>query len=812
MKNISKILGLILAMTVLAVILAVGTFAVDAGYTQVETGTCGSNSAITWTVYENDVTGEYLLEFTGTGKLQGTTNNSSAPWGQNSNITKIVVGDGITALDNSALAYYRVVQTVELGKDVSSLGTSAFAGCWALQTIYRKGNMPEISTLDLRGITYFSTYVFDGCKSFSNIIFPTEGSYTIGANFVTNNSYLTSIYLPSACHTVAAGAFVSCANLKTVCGNTAAVADNAFENTITTPKTVTLKADENTVLTTLSTFQIGSILEVDDVTYVLYADKNCTTLLTGTAITQNTTVYAKKLFEFVGCEVRIADYNGLRFIFDYNPNAFSGLGYTVDVLGVLGAKNVGITPVFDHNYNAATLSDAQLIVDGEFTPTAKFLSYNSDSYRFAYTAIGYGDKDGGNFVRSNGAAVILSKAYISLTDSNGNQGYIYSAQGKKDLLEACKATKDTGKLTDTSFIDETLTGYTDNMASIKANALNYLNYIYSGNTNILSGQHLYSDTPTTVKDEMQKIYENTGKYPAVLSYDVAKGYRSYKDKSAAEQAEIIATLVEQFKDFSKQGGLITFCAHSTNPSGNYGANEYNGTLTTTEWNNLWTSGNAVNTTFMAELNAYVAVMQAMEDAGIPIFWRPYHEMNMGSSDKFWWSDLNTNTYTTLWINTYNYFVTTKGLENLIWIYSPKMAFNNSNTDAYVDVYYPGDAYVDIKAIDWYHNSLSEYVLSSTLKNPYNALAGVGSSKPMVYGEFGPNDELRGSYTGVDAINNLTKLKNTYGWKMGWVVFWSSFTDAPISLDQMDNAKYFMEHDLIFDLEESRVAFYDIFLG
>ena len=187
-------------------------------------------------------------------------------------------------------------------------------------------------------------------------------------------------------------------------------------------------------------------------------------------------------------------------------------------------------------------------------------------------------------------------------------------------------------------------------------------------------------------------------------------------------------------------------------------------------------------------------------------------MNMGSSDKFWWSDLNTNTYTTLWINTYNYFVTTKGLENLIWIYSPKMAFNNSNTDAYVDVYYPGDAYVDIKAIDWYHNSLSEYVLSSTLKNPYNALAGVGSSKPMVYGEFGPNDELRGSYTGVDAINNLTKLKNTYGWKMGWVVFWSSFTDAPISLDQMDNAKYFMEHDLIFDLEESRVAFYDIFLG
>ena len=846
MKNISKILGLILTTALLAVILAVGIFAVEEGYTKVATGTCFPGSTVTWTVYNNG--GEQLLEFTGKGTLkvidldkdgayvQPVYNPSAAlkynlyiPWAEHvPNIKKIIVGDGIYAIDPYALAIHKYVQTVELGKDVVSLGNKAFMGCNALRTIYRKGAEPKEGTLDLTGITYLGDQLFDYCTSFSNIILPTEGSYTLKTKFITNNNALTSLYIPAACTKVEAEAITYCSALTSIAYENnkktveaaGAFANNASNPTTYTPSTVTVKVAGKDDIT-VSTAYMSNLLQVEDTTYVVYSDEQCTTLYPNTIIKEPTTVYAKMLFEFVGCQVRVEDHNGLRFIYECNPYAFSGLkGYTIS-MGALGAKLYGVDPILNHAYNPALLENTEIIVDEVFT--GKFISHEGDSYRFAHTAVGYGDKDedGGTLLRSRVATEILSRAYVILKNADGEQTVLYTPQYKNDLNNACDKTMTAGasSLTDDqkAFVQDLLNlGADPNKIYTKAEALAHLTDMYNDSEHILSGQHLLSNTPTTVKDTLQKVYENSGELPAVLSYDAAKGYRSYKDKSAAEQAEIIADLVDQFKQYAKQGGLITFCAHLTNPADS--TQEYRGSFD--DWDNLWDN----YPTFTDEINGIVEIMLAMKEAGIPIFWRPYHEMNMiSANDKFWWCNLSSPEFKELWSDTYKYFVTDNGLDNLIWIYSPNMSTSSGvpNTDLPVLNYYEDiKDKVDVMGVDWYITTDTENGGKLIYKNLSSQDVGSllsGTGKPVVYGEFGPRSKIDNvvynadpslSYNCRDAHRDLKLVNNDAKWNMGWTVFWSSNNTFWMSLEDMYYADEFMKDDFIYTLAESKAAFFD----
>ena len=49
----------------------------------------------------------------------------------------------------------------------------------------------------------------------------------------------------------------------------------------------------------------------------------------------------------------------------------------------------------------------------------------------------------------------------------------------------------------------------------------------------------------------------------------------------------------------------------------------------------------------------------------------------------------------MWISVFNYFCNEKNLHNLLWIYAPDQSAPNTT------MYYPGDDYVDIVALDVY---------------------------------------------------------------------------------------------------------------
>lgn len=84
---------------------------------------------------------------------------------------------------------------------------------------------------------------------------------------------------------------------------------------------------------------------------------------------------------------------------------------------------------------------------------------------------------------------------------------------------------------------------------------------------------------------------------------------------------------------------------------------------------------------------------------IPIIFRPWHEMN---GNWFWWAKdfCSNDEYKKLFVFTVQYLKNTKGLENLLIAYSPDRQFHSE--EEYLK-WYPGDAYVDIMAMDNYYD-------------------------------------------------------------------------------------------------------------
>jgi mannan endo-1,4-beta-mannosidase len=104
-----------------------------------------------------------------------------------------------------------------------------------------------------------------------------------------------------------------------------------------------------------------------------------------------------------------------------------------------------------------------------------------------------------------------------------------------------------------------------------------------------------------------------------------------------------------------------------------------------------------------------------------VLWRPFHEMNGGW---FWWGAQEPESFIAVWRHMFDYFSTTKGLDNLIWVYGP----NHGKRTA---AYYAGDDYVDIVGLDAYTDFLDpEHVQG------YDEI--VALNKPFGFSEYGPH--------------------------------------------------------------------------
>ncbi|MFO0889934.1 MAG: glycosyl hydrolase [Isosphaeraceae bacterium] len=225
---------------------------------------------------------------------------------------------------------------------------------------------------------------------------------------------------------------------------------------------------------------------------------------------------------------------------------------------------------------------------------------------------------------------------------------------------------------------------------------------------IVSGQFT-NFGPSATATDCERAFKQTGRWPAMIGLDYADfgtGGLAY------ERVNKVAI------DYARKGGLVTISAHLYSParSGGHGLRDKDVDL-----KSLLEPGTETHGRWMKELDILAAGLGQLQDAGVVVQWRPFHEMN---GDWFWWGGKDPGTFIRVWQHMFEYFTNTKKLNNLLWVYSP----NHGRRTA---AYYAGDRYVDVVGLDAYTDLVDP-------KHILGAAEVAGLPKPFGFTEFGPH--------------------------------------------------------------------------
>ncbi len=265
-------------------------------------------------------------------------------------------------------------------------------------------------------------------------------------------------------------------------------------------------------------------------------------------------------------------------------------------------------------------------------------------------------------------------------------------------------------------------------ASRQAKALLQLLYSISGKYT-LTGQHNY---PNTKDASTQQAAEHSGKTPAVYSQDWGFAKDGDKDSYLARP-----DIVEEVKRQHKLGSIITICWHAVPPTADEPITfrpkrgepapdklaTVQGQLTDEQLKDVLTLGTELYKRWCAQVDTIAVYLKQLQDANVPVLWRPYHEMN---GEWFWWGGRRGELSTvTLYRQMFDRLVNHHKLTNLIWVWSvdrpstPRRQFAD---------YFPGSEYLDIVSLDVYGSDFNQ--------SYYDGLLKLADGKPLVLGEVG----------------------------------------------------------------------------
>ena len=199
-------------------------------------------------------------------------------------------------------------------------------------------------------------------------------------------------------------------------------------------------------------------------------------------------------------------------------------------------------------------------------------------------------------------------------------------------------------------------------------------------------------------DSSDSLYQKSdicsvcGMYPYVLGLDLSmieKGSEKNYDGCLFRQMREAAIV------HHRRGGIITLSWHMFNPvtGGDAWDNSMNNVVHQILTNHI------VQLKFFKWLDRGADfINQLVDEKGekIPILFRPFHECNIMG---FWWSGkmCSNEEYIELWKLIYDYYVQTKQMNQLIWVYSPY----NVQKESEILAKYPGDEYVDVIGYERY---------------------------------------------------------------------------------------------------------------
>jgi mannan endo-1,4-beta-mannosidase len=242
---------------------------------------------------------------------------------------------------------------------------------------------------------------------------------------------------------------------------------------------------------------------------------------------------------------------------------------------------------------------------------------------------------------------------------------------------------------------------------------------------IVSGQH--NKEPATAPTQYtQKVVDITGLYPGLWGGDLMFGASDVANRQSTVNAARAQWAA---------GSLAALTWHVCPPTTGSSCTWEGGpasSITAAQFTQIITDGTALNTAWKRRLDEAVPYFQQLKDAGVPVLFRPLHEMN--ESWNWWGNRPGSNGGARLYQITHDYLANTKGLSNLVWVWNVQ-----DNPAGNWAAYYPGNNYVDVVSLDvWYKNYPST--------SDYQQIQAIAGTKPIALAEMGklPNAALLAS--------------------------------------------------------------------
>jgi len=270
-------------------------------------------------------------------------------------------------------------------------------------------------------------------------------------------------------------------------------------------------------------------------------------------------------------------------------------------------------------------------------------------------------------------------------------------------------------------------------------AVELLNYIYSiSGRQTMTGQHCH---PLAGDSRLFIVYRSTKHYPALFGQDFGFSPPGTWDGINFRQ-QIVEHAIRRYYD----GFVITLMWHAVPPTEDEPVEfreSVQGDLTDQEWQDLITPGTGIHERWKSQVDVIAFFLKQIRDAGVPVLWRPYHEMNGGW---FWWGRKpGDDGYKKLWRMMFERLVHFHGLNNLIWVYNANEV--KKNVDPYEDTF-PGHDVVDILATDVYTEGFNQM--------NYDQLLALAGDKPVALGEVGR-----------PPTRDILKRQPRWTWFMSW---------------------------------------------
>ncbi|ADL52287.1 glycosyl hydrolase [Clostridium cellulovorans] len=332
--------------------------------------------------------------------------------------------------------------------------------------------------------------------------------------------------------------------------------------------------------------------------------------------------------------------------------------------------------------------------------------------------------------------------------------------------------------------DESITNLKGDKTLVNPNATNeakalksyladvYGKHIISGQQE-LCGSHNYSGS----ESDFAYIKEKTGKMPALRGFD----FMNYRGNGLLWDDNCAERVIDWYKN---QNGIPTVCWHWFSPGniGKKGDSSFYTKDTTFSISKALTPGTEENTAMMNDIELMAGKFKQLQDAGVPVLFRPLHEAEGGW---FWWGAEGPENCVKLYRLLYDQFTNKYGLNNLIWVWT-------SYTYETSPQWYPGDDVVDIVGYDKYNAKDGKPNGSAISSTFYNLVQATGGKKLVTMSE---NDT-------IPQVSNLTNEMAGWLYFCPWYGYWlTGEQNNPVSwLNEIYNSDYCITLDELPNLK------------